>query len=365
MIAHIFQLERHKNIENYAFKLIKVLYENLSNEEFIDHSFYFSYFENEDLKDSIVQRLDEIYFPMHKIKYFKDHYMMMKSIKDSNNNNNIFHQLSSTKVFNFLFFNKKLNKNVSWVMWGGDAYRGFVSRSFRFKIYDYIVRKRVIKNLKNITGMKGDFELLKMRYRTQAQHFTSISPMPSKVFPPSEYKSANTETIKVLVAHSANKINNHKKIFEYLLPYKEENIELITPLSYGELSNVAMVERTGYKLFNKKFKPLRTFMKPEEFSDLLSEIDIAVFAIERQAAFGIMGTLLSLGKKIYYKKGIVPFEYYEENNIKIFDTNKLGKTPFSDFINMNEEDRINNIKQINRIYSDENIINMWRAVFAS
>jgi hypothetical protein len=106
-------------------------------------------------------------------------------------------------------------------------------------------------------------------------------------------------------------------------------------------------------------------MKPEEFSKFLEEIDIAVFAINRQAAVGIITTLISLGKKVYFKKGVVPYDFYEENGIKIYDTNCIKEKSFNEFIEMEEILRTENIKKINEIYSNENIINLWRNIFDS
>ena len=366
LIAHIFQLEKHKNIENYAYSFILFLHQNLTQDEFANHYFYFSYFENEDLKDSILKRLDGISFPMHKIKYFNDHYQMMKDINLVKYSDSIFHQMSSIKVFLFLFFHRNLNKQTSWVIWGGDLYHLFINKlGVKYKVYDFIVRRSVIKNLKNIMGIKEDFELLKTKYKTKANHFLSIYPIPSKIFSLDEYKKKHDKSIKILVAHSANRANNHKYIFEALLPFKNENIKITTPLSYGELDNIPKVVQMGYNLFEEKFEPINTFMKPEEFSELLKEINVAVFAIERQAAVGILITLISLGKKIYFKKGVVPYTFFTNNNIKIFDTNILSNQDYEKFIYMEEKDKINNIKEINKLYSDDNIISIWRTIFDS
>jgi len=366
MISHIFQVEEHKNIENYAFNFIKFLKENLSENEFSEHRFYFSYFENENLKDSLLKRLNEIAFPISQIKYFSNHFKLMNDLKFSNYENNIFHQLSSKKIYLYLFLNTSLNKKSSWVIWGGDLYQVFISKlSYKYKLYDFIIRTKVIKNLKYIMSMKGDFDLLKTRYTTNAKHFFTLYSMPSKIYKIEEFKNSSSKAKRILVAHSANKANNHEKIFKMLLPYKNENLEILVPLSYGDLSNVKAVEELGIKLFGNKFIPIKDFMKPDEFSTFLETIDIAIFAVDRQAAVGILTTLISLGKKVFYKKGVVPFDFYEKNHIRVFDTDEIINQKFEQFLEMSEEDKLNNIKHINNIYNNENLIQMWRSVFDS
>lgn len=366
MIAHIFQIEQYKNIENYAFNFIKFLQENLSESEFNEHIFYFSYFENESFKDSLIERLKEINFSFSQLKYFFNHFQLMNDLNEKDYNNNIFHQLSSKTVYLYLSFHIKLCKKSSWVIWGGDLYQAFSNKlSFKYKVYDFMIKAKVIKNLKSIISMKGDFDLLKAKYKTNAEHFFALYNMPSKIYNIDEFENKFSNKKRILVAHSANKANNHEKIFEMLLPYKNENIEIIVPLSYGDLTNVASVENQGIKLFGNKFVPIKDFMKPDDFSKLLETVDISIFAVDRQAAVGILTTLISLGKKVFYKKDVVPYDFYKDNNIKVYDTNKISNQTFDQFIEMDEKDRVNNIKQINNIYNNENLIQMWRKVFDS
>jgi dTDP-N-acetylfucosamine:lipid II N-acetylfucosaminyltransferase len=366
MIAHIFQIERHKNIENYAFNFVQFLKNNLTKVEFENHIFYFTYHEKENLKDSFLNRLEEISLKNKKVIYFSDHISLMKNLNNSNYENNIFHQLSSTQVFIYLFKNYKLLKKTSWMMWGGDVYNVFIDKSsFKYQVYDFIVRRFVIKNLKFIIGFKGDYDLLQSRYNSRAKYCFALYDMPSKIYALDEYKDKSNDTIKILVAHSANSANNHEIIFQKLLPYKNENIEIICPLSYGDLKNGAIIEKRGYELFGEKFHPLKEFMKPDKFSRLLEDIDVAVFSIDRQAAVGILTTLISLGKKVYYKKDVVPFDFYKENEIKIFDTDELKNKDFSEFVDISIDDRIRNIKNINIVYYKENIIKLWRDIFDS
>ena len=370
VISHIFQLERHKNIENYVFRYMFFLYENLPSEEFKDHFFFSSYIEQEDLKGSLISRLESIGFPMDKVAFFRNHYAMMQTLKVSNFDNNIFHQLSSKRIYLFLLCNKELCKKSSWVIWGGDLYNYFISRmSIKHKIFNFWVKKNVIKHLRLIIGIESDFNVLKSKYTTTAEYALALYPPPSKVYCLNEFTKSvkcdsNNKVKKILVAHSANKTNNHQKIFKSLLPYRSQNIEILCPLSYGDLENTSCVEKLGYSLFGGKFKPLKRFMDPGEFSRLLSGLDVAVFAADRQVAVGIITTLISLGKKIYYKKEVSPYSFYEANNIKLFDAKLVGHESFEGFIEMSPEDKLANIKNINAIYEPNNIVSMWRSVFA-
>ncbi len=364
MIIHVFQLERFKNIENYSFNFINLLVNNLSNEELVNHHFYFSYFENENLRDGLALRLKEIDFDSKKVKFFNEHFRLMKSINNTGYKDILFHQLISPKIILYLFQNRRMLKKASWVIWGGDLYNIIVSKvRLKHKLFDFIIKKNVIKHLKRVIGFKSDFKLVKEKYNTNAEFMPSLYPVPSVIYDIENLSDQDSNTKRILVGHSANVANNHEEIFQKLLPFKDKNIEIICPLSYGDTDNIEKIEKIGYSLFGNKFVPLKEFYEPQKFSDLLRNVDIAIFAVQRQAAVGILATLISAGKKIYFKKNVVPFSFYNENDIVLFDTDEIETMPFSNFISMKRELKIKNITNINQLYSDKNLIEIWRRIF--
>ena len=65
----------------------------------------------------------------------------------------------------------------------------------------------------------------------------------------------------------------------------------------------------------------------EKYLEFLGKIDIAVFAHKRQQAMGNMTTLLGLGKKVYLRSDVTPWEFYSKLGVKVFDVDGLELLP--------------------------------------
>src|SRR5690606_3405679 len=104
--------------------------------------------------------------------------------------------------------------------------------------------------------------------------------------------SKTDSTVNILVGNSADPSNNHLEILDKLLPYKDADIQIYTPLSYGDQDHAKLVSEYGKKLFSEKFSPVTDFMKEENYLNFLCSIDIAIFNHKRQQGMGNITTLL-------------------------------------------------------------------------
>lgn len=161
-----------------------------------------------------------------------------------------------------------------------------------------------------ITQIKGDYELAQEWYGAKGKYYYSFM-YPSNLYKEYYLKKVEKDPGKtyIQVGNSACETNEHVEVFEKLLKYKGENIEIICPLSYsGKEEYIKQVVETGYKTFGKeKFTPIVDFMIFDQYLELLAKVDIAIFNHKRQRGLGNITTLLGLGKKVYIREEITTY----------------------------------------------------------
>ena len=108
-------------------------------------------------------------------------------------------------------------------------------------------------------------------------------------------------------------------MFEALARFKDRDIEIICPLSYGEQEYRESVISLGKQLFAEKFVPLEDFLPYEEYQRLLASIDIAVFNHNRQQGMGNIITHLGLGHKVYLRSDQSPWTLFENMGVEVHD----------------------------------------------
>ncbi len=268
----------------------------------------------------------------------------------------IYHGLWFEKLLYVIFFQPWLLKKSYHVLWGGDFY-------FPEKQDFYFMKKKIIKNMGHfITYIRGDYELVKKWYGAKGQYHECIM-YPSNLF--KQYKKDNSNRgkknyIAIQVGHSATPNNKHMEIFKKLEKYKNEEIVVYSPLSYGEKDYAEEVSLLGKEIFGEKFKPILDFMPFEKYIEFLSDIDIAIFNHNRQQGMGNIITLLGMGKKVYMRSDITSWEMFGEIGVKVFDVeDEIDLKP------IDEKTRVNNIETIKSYFSKENLIKQWNDIFTS
>jgi hypothetical protein len=118
-----------------------------------------------------------------------------------------------------------------------------------------------------------------------------------------------------------------------------------------------LVAAKGKNMFVEKFIPLTEFMDNEKYIQFLNNIDVAIFAHNRQQAMGNIISLLGMGKKVYMRKDITPWALFSEIGVKVFDFNSIDLAPIKSEV-MNE-----NIKIIKSYFSKETYISQLKLLF--
>ncbi|GMN90255.1 TDP-N-acetylfucosamine:lipid II N-acetylfucosaminyltransferase [Francisella sciaenopsi] len=264
----------------------------------------------------------------------------------------ILHGLFSPRIDQLLFMQPWLYKKCYWVMWGGDFY---------FPEKQSFLRGRVIRKIRNLmTYIYGDYLLVKKWYGAKGKYNECL------VYPSNLYKKCDVEdrkddlsTVNIQLGNSATETNDHLDVLEKLYKYKNENIKIFCPLSYGDDQYAIRVISRGKELFGEKFEALTEFLPFDKYLSFLSKIDIGIFANNRQQAMGNIITLLGLGKKIYITNNTTQWQLFNDLGIKIFDVNEININVINNKIKKENQIRVkayfskkNYIKQLRNLFKD-------------
>lgn len=268
----------------------------------------------------------------------------------------ILHGLFDKFVITGLFFQPWLLKKCFWLIWGADLYRQELDSNV-FWTPTVFFRQFVVRNLGHIvTSIDGDYEYAKALYKLKGRRI-NIFTYPSSLYTPKVDIPKRDGVIRILLGNSADPSNNHIEALEHLRRYAQDNIEIYSPLSYGDPNYRDEVCREGEKIFGSKFKPLVKFIHYDKYVQFLSTIDIAVFNHARQQAMSNIRTLLGMGKKVYIKRGTSSFHLFEKLDVKVFTLDEFDLCP-----KFQESER--NVQIMKLVYSPEALEKNLRELFS-
>ena len=269
----------------------------------------------------------------------------------------ILHGLFDPKIIVLLFIQPWLLKKCYWLIWGGDLYSyQLATRDRRWKIKEFF-RRPVIKHIGHlVTYIDGDIELARQWYGAKGQYHECLM-YPSNVY--REYPIAgNTDkNINIQIGNSADPSNNHLDVLERLLPFRDQDIAIFAPLSYGSPEYARTVIEAGTTMFGEKFFPMTDFMPFDKYLAFLGKIDIAIFNHKRQQAMGNTITLLGLGKKVYLRNDVTPWAMLESNETTAYNIAEISLAPIDAIT------REKNKSSIKKNFSETKLIYQLKEIF--
>ena len=269
-----------------------------------------------------------IVYAENNIKFFL---LLYRDLKKSSKI--IFHQLPYGPALIIWNLFPRLILKTTWIIWGGDLYlyknknENIISLSYEF------LRIKIIRHIPQIAALiPGDFEVASQIYRTKAIYQPVFYPFPLDFLNYSKSQSANpNKKTRILVGNSGNPSNNHLEILTKFVQIKDTDIQIICPLSYsGDSVYINSVVEMGKELFGDKFVPLLNYIEPEEYTDLLWNIDIAIMNHDRQQGIGHIVPLLYFKKKVYVRSTTTSYEYFKDIGCQLYDILSIGNFYESD-----------------------------------
>ncbi len=351
MILHLFPQEK------FTVPFIKFINTNFN----MDDHLFIVYGENDSFKKNQIEDYNNI------IYFNKDN--IFKIIDYINKANKIIiHSFFIPKIIKiYIFIRSDILKRSGWVVWGADLYLHRIKGSNLKAKISYYMNRKIIKNMGIIiTLSKNDYNLAKKWYDVKGEYREGMYTNPLELgylenIKLNRVKAKNTVTIQI--GNSADKSNLHFEVIDLLKKYKDENIKIFVPLSYGDNDYAAKVKEYGENIFNNKFVAILEFMDKKEYSDFLGSIDIAIFNNNRQQALGNIRALLYLGSKVYMRDDTTMWcdfisEGYIINNIKNIETEE-----FNEFISNDINGINNNSKLAEDTFNEKIIAKKWQNIF--
>lgn len=293
------------------------------------------------------------------IAFFK--YYTKALIKIHRSDKVILHGLFNINLVVFLLLMPWVLKKCYWVMWGGDLYYHQLSTNDRNYKLKELLRGFVIKRIGNfVTYIEGDYHLAQQWYGAKGKYHECIMYL-SNTFTDYDLPPRHDQSTNILIGNSADPSNSHEEILERLVPYKNENIKIYCPLSYGDKKHAKQIIEKGKAIFGEKFIPFTEFMPFDKYLELLANIDIAIFAHKRQQAMGNTISLLGLGKKIYMRNDITPWQTLSEMNLKIFNFDNIGSE--ETLTSLSLEQSLKNSEIIKNYFNEETLKSQLKKIF--
>lgn len=271
-----------------------------------------------------------------------------------------------------LFAASKLNKNqIVLIIYGADLYNN------RYLLQDdwfhpgvwlqEIWKRRLVKKAGVfMTFAAPDYDLIKEWYGADGKQFDILYPSNADYEQLSRIRkiSDSVDTHRrILLGNSATVTNRHEEALRWLSKYKDEDIEIICPLSYGDLAYGKQIAEMGHAIFGDKFIPITDYMDISAYTDLLNSVDIAVYNNNRQQATGNIEILGYLGKKIYVRSDIATWGHYVvRDGCRFFDTMKIPELDYSDFCKLGREDIDYNEQYFLNIWDNNYLKKLWDEV---
>ncbi len=242
------------------------------------------------------------------------------------------------KPLEVLKIKKKNRKKILWRTWGDDAgypYSKCLSIKSFFKLIINLVTRCVyqdfyavgIANGVDIIDIKkkiGTMKMYRMPY-AEKNTYNILTKIACE-----KMQDENSKPLRMVIGHSGYRNDNHISIINKLKLYKDENIEIYFPLSYGDKQYIENVKTYAKKVFGNKVCFLEKFMPYEEFARFLNSMDIAILAGKNSYALGNIALLIFFGKKLYINpKGVIA-KAFMNKNVSFGSVCDLGKVTFEE-----------------------------------
>lgn len=279
--------------------------------------------------------MDNIVF-LEKNSVFKNSKVLFKRLKNADYI--IFHSLYLKRIDILkLSLSSRILKKSAWVEWGKDLYNWKSSTKSWLRPLHNILLRRVREQMSVFVAIFPPDELIfRQQFKSKAPIvYASYADVNSIQMLEDTRPNKNNKktTVNIQIAHSCNEWNNHFELLEKITKYRYKNIKLFIPLSTGyPHNNKIIVYNYAKKLFGDKAICVMNEMEKKEYIKFLWDMDIAVFALHRQAGLGNIIRLLYMGKKVFLPKNSVMYDFFTNNGVEIFDTDSISEMTYDEFI---------------------------------
>ena len=283
--------------------------------------------------------------------------------------------LSATEYVYLLADRKLLNKIV-WIEWGADLYSWKQAGGIKAKIRNCI-NYRFRSAVQNIVCIfPPDIEYFKSRF---PKAIGTVYYAPYNGFPVDEeflnYKDGSRleslikdkEPVYIQIGQNSLTTLNHISVLKNLRKFKDENIRIVLPLSYGGNKEYTdEVVDYAEREFPGKVIALREFMPKEEYFKLIEKVGIAIFDTDRQCALDNIERLFFRNVKVYLSENGVMYKYFADLGLPVKKCENITNESFDSFIAPPEiENQRSFMRYIRSLSCIDQTVDRWKYIYES
>lgn len=301
--------------------------------------------------------------------YYQDAKDLIKRMKGAPINAQfVFHGLFDIHVWKGLLFSSLLRR-TSCVFWGAELYRhGKANRNLKEKVA-HVLHGIFINRLKKVFALNsGDAELATQHLKRKA---IDVLPYPiigiDTSAEPIKRSSGNDTPLAILVGNSAATSNNHIDAFNQIRHLANENIEVIVPLSYAGTPNyIEQVILKGKQYFGTKFTPHTEMMDKDVFDQLLTSIDVCLFAQNRQQGLYAVYAMFLHNKALFLKQETTSYRNFTSQGYQVNTFESISDMSFNSLLELassnNSCEEIDNRTLMKSQYTEQALAPRWSSM---
>lgn len=261
----------------------------------------------------------------------------------------------------YMLLHKKQMEKIVWIAFGMDLYND--KKTGKVKS---LITEKFKRNIQYFIGIfPPDVDYFQKHYGNRAKAFyvkyaglksRALYSEAPKVSLISE-KIKSGKPVNILIGHQGNPKLNHMKVIDKIAEFKEENIQVYIPLSYGFSDYADTVEEYAKSKLGDKVTIFRELMSLSAYMEFLETINIAIFDTERQIGMGNITPLIYMQKKMYLNG--VMYDYFHDMGIKVCMADSISD--YNDFIADVDMSNASNI--IRESTALETRVRQWDEVF--
>jgi hypothetical protein len=252
-------------------------------------------------------------------------------------------------------------KNCNCVFWGAELYRhGKADRQFKHYIAQ-VIHGLLISRFQAVKCLNSGDAKLVGKYLKRKK--VSVLAYPLIGFTDKTKINASSERnrpIKILVGNSAAPSNEHSFALAQLSHLAREYVEVIVPLNYGgNVDYIASIIAQGKAIFADKFIAYTEMLDKTAYDNLLTEVDLAVFAHNRQQGLYVAYAMLCQGKPMYLKQHTSSFLSLSDLGFFVQPTEQLDTHSFAKIQQQVSQLNQNNKTLMNNHFTEAALAPQW------
>ena len=291
--------------------------------------------------------------------------------KSRSYNNIIFHSLYLNYLLPALLFNMSLVCKSTLCLWGTQDVGPFIvpisMRKYALLGFFYEkLRKIIIRNFKFICSIViEDYEKVKSLYNIKGLYKRCKYIVAAQSNYVHKEPQQKCNYINIQVSHSGYSANLTLEILDKLRPYRDFNIRIYAPLSYGEDGYIKQVILKGKELFGKKFIPLMKQMTQENYARFVSSMDIYINNCIEQNGVGNIIAHITSGNKVYlFGDGVMFANYKTKDGYFVYATESIDGMPFDSFVRFEDIERRANVSKSVQLFDENELIDIWTNILS-